>query len=399
MSRSKNRSNLVCRNGWWSFRVQVDGKVNWVSLGTQDETIAREAAESLRRNIQAERLRVRLEGAGIKTTVTGEAGVIERHKQLFDRLGTMRRSEDFATIAEIDAAFRADAVGRAIKEKSVSAYLSYLRRIVRIVHDVDESKCGTLRASVLTWQLLHDFQARELAAAKPLGELAIEKALTTSFSAINQARAVFSDDARRGAEMRKLRLPDLTEFLEFKPQGSTRKVRVEIDDATLRRLRHESDDLWFSAPARWLAFALCGGIGLRRGEAARARWDWVRQVGGKFVVYLVTTAEGGVKGNEHKKEIDPSLWADMCAVRQAGDYIIPGETEDARQAVLDANVRWLRAFGLAVDKPNHELRAIYLQALDRAHGRTAAQLGAGHGDARTTEIYTGRGTAPAVRPM
>lgn len=399
MKGSKKRSNLRLRGEWWTFRTKIDGREIWISLGTKDEEIAVEAAADLQRTIQAERLRVRLQSAGLPSTVVGDQATVERYAGLFEKLGTLRKSSELATIGEIVTAFASDAIGRAIADKSAKAYVSYLRRIVRTVHKTDDLGADNLRASVLTWQLLHDYQADAIAAAKPKGALELERALTTTFSAIKQARSVFSEAALQGAEMRKLKLPDLAEFMRFEPQGSTRKIRVEIDDATITRLRAASDDLWFNAPARWLAFACCGGLGLRRGEALRARWDWARQVGGRWVLYLVTTADGSPKGNEHKKEIEPSLWQDMTAVRQTGEFIIPGATEEERARILDENVQWLRSFGLDVDKPNHELRAIYLQALDRTHGRQAAQLGAGHSSARTTEIYTGRGTAPAVRSV
>lgn len=400
MNRNKHRdTNLKVRNGWYSFRTWIDGKEIQFALGTQDAVLAQETADTLRKNIEAERIRARLQGGNFASSIGADPVVRDRFKELFDRLGLMKVHSELATIDEIDSAFRDDAGGRAIGDKSVNAYLSYLRRIVRIVFQVDDAGAGKLRASVLTWQILHDYQAKMIAEAKPAGALAVDKATTSSFSAINQAQAVFSEAALKGPKMRALRLPDLKEFRTFKPDGSTRKVRIEIDDATRERLRQASDDLWFTAPARWLAFALCGGIGLRRGEAVRARWDWAKVVGGKVILYLVTTADGAPKGNEHKKEIELSLWQDMQAVRQGGDYIIPGDTAAARDRVLDENVQWLRAFGFDMDKPNHELRALYLQALDRKHGREAAQLGAGHSSARTTEIYTGRGTAPAVRSL
>ena len=383
--------NIVWRNGWASYRLTTDGKQRWIALGTQDKDVAEAAADSIRRTVQAERIRSRLEAAGIRTNVAG-------NEQLATRIGLLRTRTDVATFDEIETAYLADVAGRTIKPRSAGSAVSSLRLVVATVKGAGVD-VGGLRATVLTAELLHDYEAAKIATAKEEGPAALERALTTAASTITQARAVFCDEALQGAHMRQLKLPDLAAFKKFSAKGSTRKVRVEIDDATLERLRVASDDLWFQSPARWLAFALCCGVGLRRGEAKRARWDWVRQIRGTWVIYLVTSADGAPKGNEHKKEIKPSLWQDICEVRGTGDYIIPGTTEDDRDAVLGENVQWLRAFGFEMDKPNHELRAIYLQALDRVHGRAAAQLGGGHSDKRTTEVYTGRGTAPAVRPF
>lgn len=378
--------NLVERNGWWSFRMVIGDREKWVALGTQDKSAALEAAALLRSTAQNERMRARL---GLPP-VAGDS--------LLEKLGLLRQRTSMATIGEIIAAYEADVPGREIKTRSAGSAVSSLRLILRTVLGEKVDVDG-LKASVLTPELFHDYEAAKIAAGKLEGPDRLQSALTTSASTITQARAVFCADALACAHMRQLKLPDLTRVMTFKKKGTTRKIRIEVDDTTLERLRCASDELWFTAPARWLAFALCCGIGLRRGEAFRARWDWARQIRGNWVMYLVTSADGAPKGNEHKKEISNSLWADMCAVRKDGDFIVPGATPDEREGVFDANVQWLRSLGFDMDKPNHELRAIYLQALDRKHGRAAAQLGAGHGDARTTEIYTGRGTAPAVRPF
>jgi len=392
----KHIENVEWRNGWATFRVNIDGDDRWVAmhLREEDADIVAEIAAKWRQVVRIERLRRRCEAAGMP-------GPSAADEALLRKLGLLRQRTDVATIGEIEDALIADAVGRKITDKAVRAYLSYLRRIVRVVLKLSSDvEVRRQRASVLTAQLLHDYQATSIAEAKPRGPIAIDKAETTSFSAINQAQAVFSVEALACAHMRALKLPDLTEFTAFKPKGTTRKMRVRVDDETIDRLARQSDALWFSEPGRWLAVALCGGLGLRRSEAVKARWDSVRREGGEWVIYIVTTADGAPKGNEHKKTIDAGLWKDMCAVRVEGsDYIIPGDNADERDSVCQQNVPWLRELGLNVNKPNHELRAIYLQALNRQHGREASQLGGGHSDKRTNEIYTGRDTAPAVRVL
>lgn len=380
----KKLRNLVNRNGWWHFRMEAAGKETWISLGVQDETAAAEAAAVLRQAALNERMRARL---GLQP---------QADDTLLAKVGALRRRENYATIEEIETAYLADAGGRKIKERSAANSLSSLKLILRTVYP-DRSNINVLSSSILTEQLLTDYQAEKIRAAKEIGPEAEDAALRTAASTINQAKSVFCDEALKSKEMRTLKLSDLVEFKKFKPQGSTRRIRIEVDDLTLEKLRISSDDLWFQAPARWLAFALCGGIGLRRSEAMRAKKSFVREIRGKFIYHVVTGADGAPKGNEHKKEIPASLWNDMKAVMVDGsDFIVPGNAEE-RERLFDENVQWLRSLGIDVDKPTHELRAMYLQALDRAHGRNAAQLGAGHTDARTTEIYTGRGVAPAVR--
>ena len=391
--------NVVWRNGWPSYRFTLEHEEIWIALGVQDQEAARSAAAALKKAVQLERLRARMEIGGMKTDIGGDVSVLNRYPQLKARLAGLRLRTDLPTVAEVEAAFRADATGRELSERVMDAYWTYLRKIIRTVHTCDNERANAFKVSVCTPELLHDYQAAMIALAKPSGPAAIEAARTTSFSAINQVQSIFSTVALQGARMRALKLPVeiTTPFAKFRAEGTTKKIRVEVDDVTIARLREASDDLWFTAPARWLAFALAGGIGLRRGEAVMARWSWVRQIRGNFTMFLVASDESTPKGNEHKKEIDPGLWADMCAIRQPGDYILPGNTREERDAALEANTPWLRELGLDVNKPNHELRAIYLQVLDRKHGRSAAQRAGGHGSASTTEIYTGRGTAPSAR--
>jgi integrase len=319
------------------------------------------------------------------------------------KVGLLGRSAKPATIGEVIAAFEADCAGRGIQTATGSSgykAVRALRLVLKTVHGlVGDGPVDALPATVLTAELLQDFQARRVAAALREGPAAVQTARITAASTINQARMVVSGPAMREEQMRRLGLPDLEDFRAWRPAATTRKVRVPVDDVTLQRLRDEVDNLWLAADAgddqaraRWLAVALAGNMGLRRGSGVMARWSWVRLVGGKARIYILATDEAEPKGNEYSVEIEPSVWEDMQALRRVGmDYIVPGATAGERDAAFAANVEWLRGLGLNVDKPNHELRAVFLQAMDRVHGRQAASDAAGHDKPRTTEIYTGRG--------
>ncbi len=399
----RNRiKNVVWRNEWPTFRFQLDGDVITLALGVQDEEAARTLAAAITKTIQLERARARLELAGIRTDVAGDATVLERFPALRAKLGALRIRQDLPNLDEIIAAFMADVPGREISDNAARAYTNYLRRIVRIVHQVDDVRAGAMKANVIRPELFQDYQSFAIEAARPNGPAAMITARNTSFSAINQAQAVFSVDAMQGRHMRALQLPAelVTRLRGFQPKGTTRKVRVETSDELRETLRAGAEDLWFTAPARWLALALCGNLGLRRGSAKMARWDWVRRVGGQWRMYLVATDENSPKGNEQFVTVRDDVWQDMCELRQAGsDYIVPGARLEDRDRVFDENLQWLRCLGVDADKPTHELRAIFAQEMKRQHGAQAAQDGLGHGDARTTEIYTGRGTTKSVRTL
>lgn len=397
--------NVIWRNGWPSFRCKINGEVVWIALGVQDEDGARDAAEALRKTVQLEKLRVRLEEGGVTSAVAGDARVLDRYPVLREKFKSVRQRSDVASLAEVELASLADAKGRDIKERSIRDYWFALKLIVRTVKKIEgtarvgNQKVGAFKVTILTEELAHDYEAACIEAAKDKGPDALSRAKATAASTLNQAQSIFSPAALKGAQMRALQLPDLTGFISFTPSGTTRRLRAPVDDTTLARLRSAMDDFWFSAPARWLALALCGNLGVRRGSAKLAQWSWVRRVQGQWRIYLLATDESAPKGNEYSVPIPDDLWADMCEVRQPGDYIVPGATIEERDAIFDANATWLRGLGLDVDKPNHELRAIYAQAMKRAHGADAARDALGHGDGRVTQIYTGTGTDKTVRPL
>lgn len=395
------------------FRMKLEGESGPVliyqSLGRIDVETARRVRDALVATLEGASMCQRL---GLPLPAENEVAKRFGVQGMLDRLGLLKRREVLATVGEVIAAFEADAPGRNISvETGSSGYkaVSALKLILKTIHGA-EVDVSALSAKVLTAELLQDFQARRVAAAVEKGPAAVQTARITASSTINQARMVLAAPAMREENMRALKLPDLEEFHAWKPSVTTRKLRVPVDDVTLARLRTEVDGLWFAADAgddaaraRWLAVALAGNVGLRRGDAKRARWSWVRVIAGKPRLYVVATDESEPKGNEYSVELDPGVWADMQAMRRPGEvYVVPGATVEERDEIFTANAEWLRGLSpvLHVDKPNHELRAVFLQAMDRAHGRQAAQEAAGHDKARTTEIYTGKGrSAKSVRAI
>jgi hypothetical protein len=379
MSVKKNpwagHKNLIIRNGWCHARVTMAGAVHWRSLHIEADT------EGHNLPIVLEALR---------------AFKLQLARDSFSILQLTKSRRDSAPIGRILQAFEADSAGRVIEPKSMKAAISSLRLILRTVTHCENP--DTLNSSILTADLLRDYQAAKIAAAKPLGPDAVERAETTSKSTIQQARSVFSEAARQGKNMRLLTLPELTEFLHFRASGSTLRQRAELDDVTLARLTEGVGELHTTSPARWLAACLCGNLGLRRGSARMARWDWVRLVRGKPVMHLLASAETSAKGNAYKVTIDPSVWQDMLALRQSDSpYIVPGETEADRDAVFDENVKWLRELGIDANKPNHELRKVFAQTMRDTHGAGAASDSLGHSDPKLLKAYTTRGSDKTVR--
>ena len=383
------------------FRMKVEGpdgpEIIHQAIGRVDVPTARRVRDALVNTLEGAAICAKMGLALPQNDLADQFGV----QGMLKKLGLLTRKRTLATVGELIAAFEADAPGRDLAKKTVGAASSSLRLILREVIKIEGPAVDMLPASVLKWTLLQDFQALRVAAASPAGPAAVKTARITAASTISQARVVIGEPSMREANMRALLLPDLEEFRAWQPAASTRKVRVPVDDITLERLRSEVDALWFAADAgdqaaagRWLAVALAGNVGLRRGDAKWARWSWVRNEGGKPKLYNVASDEAEPKGNEYSVPLDASVWKDMQALKVEGSaYVLPGATVEERDRIFDVTAKWLRGLApaLDVDKPNHELRAVFLQAMDRVHGRQAASEAAGHDKMRTTQIYTGKG--------
>ncbi len=312
------------------------------------------------------------------------------------KIGIIRRNADLATIAQLIDAWHEDAPGRSkLSARHAKNAPWALLKILRTVHP--GKTVEQFSTAILTAELLEDYQAARARAAQTLGPRQQESARITTASMVNQARSVVSDLALRQSHMRALTLPDLTKFKNWKRTGSTRRIHEELDDATMARLATLIDDLWFNDPAAWLALSMAANIGLRRSEATRARWAWVRFIRDIPTIYLVRTDTDQPKGNERKLEIPLNLWQDMLEHRTTSEYILPGDTLKTRDAIFKRTTVMLHSAGIDAIKPNHELRAVQLRSVRDLHGSAAAQLSGGHSDQRTTEIYTGKGTGKTVR--
>lgn len=391
--------NLVSRNGWWSFRMVVDGRERWVALGTQDENAALEAATLLRTTAQNERLRQRL---GMSPTA-GDS--------LLEKLGMLRQRTDTATIGDVLTAFEEANRGRAIEKRSADNAKSSLRNIVRMVKgesfDVDGAKC-----TVLTEQLIVDYEAerrrirKELEIPQKLERLRsdgkspaserefIDKEMdacqTTIKSTVNQARSIFSEELLQTAPYRRLKLPDLDGFRAKKLEGTTVKSYRRPHADVLERIRTDAAALKIEDAGAWLALQLEANGGLRRGSAADALWDWFVVTGPDQVQLQCSRA----KGNETDNAFPWDRYQEMLALRALRQeqerlerppaFVLPGATREERDACCDRLLAWLRARGLDRRQPNHELRKWAIDNRRAELGLDEAQNFAGHSDQKLT---------------
>ncbi len=364
--------NLIKRGDTYHFRATIDGKQIWQTLDTSDRQLAAARARKLKEELKGRR---------------------------WDVLMDVRRRNSWSTLGEVFDAYRRRAETEDINARTVKENISCLSRIVRAVHgkhcDPEAEK-----TSILTAELVREYQARKLESAKPAGPLALDKAKSTSFSTVRQARSLFSRECLQSSAYRDLSLPDLAGFLETRLKNKERQLRRPPDPKLIAATAEAATELKKTHPARWLAFILCSNLGLRRSEAIAARWDWIDEVtvhGEQsqpdgttktvettcYVMSVIKRDDFDPKGSPRLISIHPEVWQDMKQAQLSLDTIIPGTQPERLQACKE-NVTWLRALGWNARLPNHALRGLFASTIASQHGLFAAQSALGHADPRTT---------------
>lgn len=366
----KNRyRNLKKRGSNWFLRIKINGRETLKTLQTPDRELAAKRAAKLRAELTAGNWDVLLE---------------------------VGRPRSWSTLGAVIAAYRAYCDGADVTPRTVRENISCLLRIVRAVKG-QAFDAEAARADLLTADLVRDYQAALIAAAKPAGPVAIDKAKTTAQSTARQARSLFSRRALASAPYRDLLLPDLSGFLTAPLERGERRAFREPSPEIMAKTLKAVAALRQQNPARWLALVLAANLGLRRGEAVAARWDWVTtrtlptEDGGTVtthVMEIIKRDDFDPKGTERRVSIHPEVWAGILELREPSAYILPGTTPAARAVLFRENAAWLRKLGWEENKPNHALRKLFGSEFATRHGLYAAQSALGHSDPRlTSQIY------------
>jgi integrase len=207
----------------------------------------------------------------------------------------------------------------------------------------------------LTRQLVADFQLarRKATAGNPLREARAAHGMN---SILRQARCVFAAEARQ--HFGQLLLPDLEGFMKAPFADEPRVQYFDPPAAVLRRIGENYPALRQSDPGAFAAFLLGAFVGLRNGEAAAARWEWIETAGdGMPRLRLATQADWRTKtGRERMVSIEPVVLTALRSVRGARgwdgyagepDFLIPAghATERGKRMFVRLNA-WLRAQGL-----------------------------------------------------
>lgn len=235
--------------------------------------------------------------------------------------------------------------------------------------------------------------------------------MTSCNSTIRMARSLFAPKVVKFIP--ELRLPEPLPFagVEFYPRQSALYFS-KIDPKEL--LLSARDELSEKEPAAFLAMILALAAGLRRGEIDSLCWgqvDFNRQL-----IRLEETEQGGLKSRDSRAEvpIDENVVAILRGFHAklksrdtAGVFVVPGAGKQGGHKKWGLNYRadavftrltdWLRAKGVDVRKPLHELRKELGALVTAEHGIYAASRVLRHADVSTTaRHYSDLKTRPLV---
>ncbi len=244
--------------------------------------------------------------------------------------------------------------------------------------NIDASPWLNRPVSLLTARLVSDFKLACTSVEPGEPELDEEELLTAKISAdscLRNARAFFSKAALRYYSQVSLEIPDMAEFLaepDFGAKKYFELLPLSIVEPLMRdSLKLRDDDL-----DAYRGFILATHCGLRHAEIEAFQTAWLREED-RPMLYVTTSGDFTPKhGRGRKVGIEQwvaALLADIGPIKDPS-------------SLANLNV-WLREHGVAVNKPLHELRKLWVSYKAKSEGLLAAQQQAGHRDPKTTTMH------------
>lgn len=176
------------------------------------------------------------------------------------------------------------------------------------------------------------------------------------------------------------------------PEAAEPKPRGRWDDHDFRKPQ----------PEAYLLLLLELGLGLRRHEADKAQWDWLRADDqGRIYLEVRQTPFFMPKGKERRViPVDKPLYDALLAQKKDDVFIVPGHAPRVYPAGKEpknlsyrcgmhhrALAAWLRSHGINDAKPCHLLRKEFGSYVANAFGLFHAQKFLGHSSPSVTSSY------------
>lgn len=273
------------------------------------------------------------------------------------------------------------------RPETVTNYVSALRLVIRVGDSAlrgDETPLQEINANLA---------ASYAAQAIQDGSDNHDRARRTAASTLRNARAVFSR---------------WTSGIDAADKAVKEFCTADVVDAPPVKYRYPAADLvagtlaagkalQTTAPDLYPAWICCYWLALRAGEAAAARWDWIRDVerDGRRAAYLdVIRRPGGwnPKGGERSVPLAPSVLEALRTTRRTGqEYLLPGSTPTQRLDLVRRTLAsWMRGVGWTraeYPKAGHELRKLMGAEWYTRYGVEVCCKWLGHANIQTTHRY------------
>lgn len=226
---------------------------------------------------------------------------------------------------------------------------------------------------------------------------ALERAKVSINSTIACARSIFGDEYL--PLYKGLRLPDLTAFRKAVPflrEDPDYVKFIAIPKHTMDKLESEIRSLRSTRPDLYLGYLLAVRCGMRRGEIANARLEWIETWPGtgEPVINIKPRASPAYTflPKRSARAVGIEAWL-LQEVRELGgarkplDFLLPGTSKTAIWKALKDELSKIIRKHLGADRSKtlHELRGQYLSEIAAEYGIEEAQRSAGHKDLRTTQ--------------
>jgi len=321
------KSNIYKRpdTGKWVMRTMVDGERFTGTLGNGSQRWAQKAGDELLVNLLEER-----KPTAVCCTVKGLLDLWERYAESGrSRRGRLAKT----TVRQAKNAFEAIAVLGAGLSMESDLYL-------------------LTPAAVREW---HGQELNKVARVSGQRRMAsIYAKWVQAKSLIGQNAVIFYAD--QGLDVRDW-ARDLREVSLPKGKLPTYDNPAE---ALVRKTEKAGSELKESDPVLWIIYTLAINCGLRAGEIAAMRKDWVTESRGVLGIALIDRGYWTPKwGTERFVPIHKNIWEDICKFSAGRDTVLPGKDYKRYDLVTKDFAQWIKGLGWQTQKKAHELRKLF----------------------------------------
>lgn len=342
--------------GNYYFRKEIHGVQIFQSLHTKSKTVARDRAKGIEAKARAKQ---------------------------FDAVAAVRTRNGSPTCEEIVKIYKVVAKARGNKHDTIRNNCAKFRAVVGVEGDWKQVRLHQLdRKTVKKY-------VDSKVPIDPTPE-ALGRWKRTIKSTLRQARSIFSDWALEEYEDRGHHIPDISGFMKSEGVSSkgVAKIYVRPHPDMEKMILDACAGLERSNFDLYTVFLLVYSLGLRAGEAAHAKVDWLHTRNGQWNMRIPVNALYSPKGARdrflpvHPDVVLPLL---KSAGRNRTGYFLAGDYPTTRyNLVTDDFSTWMHKLGWPRLKCAHELRALMGCRWYTEQGAEIAQLLLGHTSMQTT---------------